>query len=111
MLLVVAHSRPARRDLRNVCRAHEACVIRRFGHAVLLSATEFAAFQALRLEEKHGIEIQLERVRSFAPPDAPDRVREAAKAYEERDQPSTPYERFASGRELPSPAELREVEL
>ena len=111
MLLVVAHSRSARRDLRNVCRAHDACVIRRFGHAALLSGTEFAAFQALRLEEKHGLAIQLERVRPFEPTDVPERVREAARAYEDRDQPSTPYERFAAGRDLPDPEELREVEL
>lgn len=111
MLLVVAHSRSARRDLRNICRAHETCVVRRFGHAALLSGTEFAAFQALRLAEKHGIEIQLERVRPFEPTDAPDHVRKAARAYEDRDQPSTPYERFASGRELPKPEKLRGVEL
>lgn len=77
----------------------------------MLSGTEFAAFQALRLAEKHGIEIQLERVRPFEPTDAPDRVREAARAYEDRDQPSTPYERFAGGRDLPNPEELRGAEL
>jgi len=109
--LVVAHSRLARRDLRNVCRTHEECVVRRFGHAALLSGTEFAAFQALRLDEKHGIEIQLERVRPFEPIDVPDHVRKAARAYEDRAKPSTPYERFASGCDLPNPEELREVEL
>jgi len=111
MLLVVAYSRPARRDLRNICRQHDGCVVRRFGHAALLSGTEFAAFQALRLDEKHGIEIQLERVRPFEPADVPGHVCDAARAYEDRDQPSTPYERFASGRDLPNPEELREVEL
>lgn len=107
MLLVVTHSRPARRDLRNVCRAHEECVVRRFGRAALLSWTEFAAFQALRLREKHGLAVQLERVSSFEPDDAPSHVREAASAYEARDQPATPYARFASGRDLPAPDEMR----
>ncbi|MBX0322447.1 hypothetical protein EGH21_05320 [Halomicroarcula sp. F13] len=111
MLLVVAHSRPARRDLRNVCRAHEDCVVRQFGRAALLSWTEFAAFQALRLYEKHGIDVQLERVVPFEPADAPDDVRAAARAYEDRDAPSTPYARFASGRDLPAPDEMRGTDL
>lgn len=111
MLLVVAHSRPARRDLRNVCRAHEACVVRRFGRAALLSRTEFAAFQALRLHEKHGLDVQLERVVPFEPADAPDHVREAARSYEGRECPSTPYVRFASGRDLPGPDEMRGTDL
>lgn len=109
--MVVAHSRPARRDLRNVCRAHEDCVVRQFGRAALLSWTEFAAFQALRLYEKHGIDVQLERVVPFEPADAPDDVRAAARAYEDRDAPSTPYARFASGRDLPAPDEMRGTDL
>ncbi|GGO03170.1 hypothetical protein [Haloarcula pellucida] len=111
MLLVVAHSRPARRDLRNVCRAHDDCVVRRFGRAALLSWTEFAAFQALRLHEKHGLDVQLERVVPFEPADVPDHVQEAADTYEDRDHPSTPYARFASGRDLPAPDEMRGADL
>ncbi|WP_254272731.1 hypothetical protein [Haloarcula marina] len=111
MLLLVTYSRSARRDLRNVCRAHEECVVRRFGHAALLAATEFAAFQALRLHEKHGLDVQLERVRPFEPSDAPDHVRTAASAYEERDCPSTPYAQFAAGRDLPAPGQMRGTDL
>lgn len=107
MLLVVTYSRGARRDLRNVCRAHEDCVVRQLGSAALLSATEFAAFQALRLREKHGLDVQLERVQPFEPADVPEAVREAARAYEGREQPSTPYRQFASGREHPSPSVMR----
>jgi len=107
MLLVVAHSRGARRDLRNVCRTHESCVVRRFGRVALLSATEFGAFQALRLQAKHGVDVQLERVRPFEPTDVPDHIRSAARRYEDRSEPAVPYERFASGRELPSPSSMR----
>jgi len=110
-LLVVTYSRGARRDLRNACRAHEDCVVRELGSAALLSATEFAAFQALRLREKHGLDVQIERVRPFEPADVPAEIREAARAYEDREQPSTPYRQFASGRELPSPAAMRGEEL
>lgn len=111
MLLVITYSRAARRDLRNVCRAHEECVVRQFGRAALLSWTEFAAFQALRLHEKHGLDVQVERVAPFEPEDAPDHVRAAALAYEHRENPSTPYRRFALGRDLPAPDSMRGEEL
>lgn len=111
MLLVVTHSRAARRDLRNVCRAHDSCIVWRFGRAALLCATEFGAFQALRLQAKHGVDVQLERVRPFEPTDAPDHVRTAARRYEDRSEPAVPYARFASGRELPSPSSMREEPL
>lgn len=111
MLLVVTYSRAARRDLRNVCRAHEDCVVRQFGRAALVSGTEFGAFQALRLHEKHGLDVQIEHVEPFEPADVPDHVHEAAKRYEAREEPATPYERFASGRDLPDPEQLRGVDL
>lgn len=111
MLLVVSYSRPARRDLRNVCRSHENCVVHRFGRAALFSATEFGAFQALRLREKHGLAIQIERVEPFEPTDVPQHVVDAARQYERREQPATPYERFAAGRELPAPETMREEPL
>ncbi len=111
MLLVVTHTREARRDLRNVCRAHEGCVVRQFGRAALLSATEFGAFQALRLREKHGLDVQLERVRTFEPEDVPAHVREAAQAYENRESRSTPYRQFAAGRDLPATDQLQGEEL
>ncbi|MDS0282791.1 hypothetical protein [Haloarcula onubensis] len=111
MLLVVTYTRAARRDLRNVCRAHEELVVRQFGQAALLSATEFGAFQALRLREKHGLDAQIERVRPFEPEDAPERVREAARAYEARETASTPYRQFAAGRDLPAADRLRGEEL
>ena len=111
MLLVVTYTRGARRDLRNVCRAHEDAVVRQFGRAALLSATEFGAFQALRLREKHGLDVQLERVRPFEPEDVPTHVREAARAYEDRETASTPYRQFAAGRDLPAADQLRGEEL
>lgn len=111
MLLVVTYSRAARRDLRNVCHAHEGCVVREFGRAALLARTELGAFQALRLREKHGLDVQLERVEPFEPTDVPEEIRAAARAYEERDQKSTPYRQFAAGRDLPAPEELRGEEL
>jgi len=112
VLLIVTYSRAARRTLRNVCRSHEECVVRRFGRAALLEGTEFGAFQALRLREKHGPEVQVEWTRPF---NEFERVREgvrrAARAYEDRDQPATPYARFASGRDHPDPETMREREL
>lgn len=111
MLLVITYSRAARQSLRNVCRAHEDSVVRRFGRAALLEATEFGAFQALRLQAKHGIDVQVERVEPFVESDVPERVREAATAYENRDQASVPYRQFASGTDHPSPESLRETDV
>lgn len=85
--------------------------MRRFGRAAMLSWTEFAAFQALRLREKHGLDIQIERVTPFEPEDAPAHVRAAAAEYEGRETPSTPYRRFASGRDLPAPERMQGEEL
>lgn len=111
MLLVITYSRAARQSLRNVCRAHEDSVVRRFGRAALLEATGFGAFQALRLQAKHGLDVQVERVEPFVESDVPERVREAATAYENRDQSSVPYRQFASGTDYPSPETLRETDL
>ena len=112
MLLVVTYSRAARGTLRNVCRAHEGSVVRRFGRAALFEATELGAFLALRLRAKHGADVQVERTRplnEFA--EVPERVRSAATAYEDRDAASTPYAKFASGTDHPSPAAMRDSEL
>jgi len=112
VLLVVTYARAARQSLRNVCDAHEDCVVRRFGRAALLRETEFGAFQALRLREKHGGDVQVERTTAFNEfSDAPDRVREAARAYEAREAASTPYAKFATGPEHPDPDALRDSEL
>ena len=112
VLLVVTYSRAARRDLRNICRAHEDTVVRQFGRAALFAETEFGAFQALRLCEKHGEAIQIERTRPFNEFAAvPEAVREAATAYENRDTPSLPYEAFASGTDLPDPATMKTNDL
>jgi hypothetical protein len=112
VLLVVAYSRAARRSLRNVCRAHEDAVVRRFGQAALLEATAFGGFLALRLREKHDAAIQVERTRPFNEFDALDEeVRTAAAAYEDRDEPATPYARYATGRDLPSKESMRAREL
>lgn len=112
MLLVVVYSRSARQTLRNVCNAHPETVVRRFGRAVLLEETEFGAFLALRLRAKHGGDVQIERTRplnEFAA--VPDAVREAAAAYEAREEPSTPYAKFAAGTDHPTPEAMRESEL
>jgi hypothetical protein len=112
VLLVVTYSRVARQSLRNVCDAHEDCVVRRFGRAALLADTEFGAFHALRLREKHGGDVQVERTEPFNEfEDAPEAVRDAARAYESRDAASTPYAKFAAGRDHPSPDALRDTEL
>ncbi|MFB6073281.1 MAG: hypothetical protein ABEJ88_09975 [Halobacterium sp.] len=112
MLLVVTYSRAARQSLRNVCRTHEDAVVRRFGRAALFAETEFGAFQALRLREKHAGDVQLERtapLNEFS--DVPDRVVDAARAYERRDAKSTPYGKFAAGSEHPAPDALRDADL
>lgn len=98
----------SRQTLRNVCNAHEDVVVRRFGRAALLEATEFGAFLALRLREKHGADVQVERTEPFNEFESvPERVREAARAYERRENPSTPYAKFAAGTNHPDPEELR----
>jgi hypothetical protein len=108
VLLVVAYSRGARGTLRNVCRRHEEIVVRRFGRVALLAETEFAAFQALRLREKHGGDIQIERTEPFNEFEALDEdVRGAARAYENRETAGTPYESFAAGTDHPDPDDLR----
>ena len=112
MLLVIAYSRGARQTLRNVCRAHEDCVVRQFGRVALFEETEFSAFQALRLQEKHGEAIQIERTRPFNEFAAVrSAVREAAMAYEMRETPSLPYETFAADTDHPSPDAMKRNEL
>jgi len=112
VLLVVTYSRAARGTLRNVCRTHEEVVVRQFGRVALLTETEFAAFQALRLREKHGGDVQIERTRPFNEYEAVDEsVRAAAAAYEERDEPALPYAAFAERSDHPDPERMRETEL
>lgn len=112
MLLVVTYSRGARGSLRNVCRTHEETVIRRFGRVALLCETAFAALQALRLRAKHGDDVQIERTEPFNEFEAVDEsVRAAARAYEDREEPSLPYATFAARRDHPDPEALRDTEL
>lgn len=112
MLLVVTYSRAARQTLRNVCNAHDDCVVQRLGRAALLEATEFGAFLALRLREKHGADVQVERTRPLNEFEAVrPAVREAASAYEARERASTPYPAFAAGTDHPDPATMRRTEL
>ena len=112
MLLIVTYSRGARQTLRNVCSTHEGTVVRRFGRAALLAETEFGALLALRLREKHGGDVQIERTEPFNEFEAVDEeVRTAARAYEERDSPSLPYATFATRNGFPDPDALREREL
>lgn len=111
MLLVVAHSQEARASLRHACERHDGSVVRRFGRAVLLEATAFAAFVALRLREKHPGEVQVERTEPLLPDDVPDEVRGAASAYADRDHENTPYAKFAAGTDHPNPTDLRDRDL
>jgi hypothetical protein len=112
VLLVVTYSADARTTLRNVCRTHEATVVRRFGRAALLAETEFGAFLACRLRAKHGTAVQVERTEPFNEFAALDEaVREAAVAYENRETASTPYRTFAAGRDHPDPETMRGEEL
>lgn len=108
MFLVITYSRAARATLRNVRRAHEDAVVRHFGRAALFEGTAFGAFQALRLREKHGLDVQVERLAPFVPEDLPESVRSAAAAYEDRETPSVPYRQFAAGTDHPAPERLRE---
>lgn len=108
VFLVITYSRAARRTLRNVCQRHEEIVVRQFGQAATFESTEFAAFHTLRMQEKHGIDVQIERLEPFVPSDVSKAVREAATAYENRETPAVPYRQFAAGTDHPSPASLRE---
>lgn len=112
MLLVIAYTRHARQSLRNICRAHDEVVVLQAGRVAVLAETEFGAFQALRLREKHDEGVQVERTEPFNEFAAVrPAVREAARSYEARDTPATPYERFAAGRDLPDPESMRGSEL
>lgn len=112
MLLVVTYSRTARQALRNACRAHEDAVVRRLGRAALLEPTEFGAFLALRLRAEHGPDVQIERTEPLvAARDVPESVAEAAIAYADREHASTPYAKFAAGRDLPAVETMKEREL
>lgn len=112
MLLIITYSQPARQALRNLCNAHEESVVRRFGRAALLADTEFAAFQALRLREQFGGSVQVERTRPFNEFEALDEaVRAAARAYADRDEPATPYAKFAAGTDHPDQADLEGIDL
>lgn len=112
MILVVTYSRGARQTLRNVCDSHDGAVVRRFGRAALFEATELGAFLALRLRGKHACDVQLERTRPFNEFEAvPERVREAASAYENRTHPSTPYGKFRSDTDHPPVPAMRDRDL
>ncbi|MCQ4334299.1 hypothetical protein KM295_12575 [Natronomonas sp. F2-12] len=112
MLLLVTYSQAARNSLRNVCRTHEESVVRGFGRAALFEATEHGAFLALRLREKHPEDVQIERTEPFNEfREVREAVRVAARAYECRECPSTPYAKFAVDSPHPTPEELRTREL
>lgn len=109
---MVTYSQSARTALRNVCRAHEGTIVRRFGRAALFEPTELGAFLALRLREKYPEDVQVEQTRPLNEfEEVPSGVREAARAYEDRDQPHTPYERFARGTTHPDPSTMQRREL
>ena len=107
MLLVVTYSKAARSSLRNACRTHEEAVVRRFGRAVLFEETELGAFLAIRLREKHPGGVAVERTGPLDPTGVPERVSDAARAYEERSNPNTSYAAFAAGSDHPSVEAMR----
>jgi uncharacterized protein YceH (UPF0502 family) len=110
--LVIAYSSAARQQLRNLADAHAEAFERRFGRAALLAETELGALLALRLRERHGPDVQLARTEPFNEfADVPDRVRAAAQAYADRDEPSTPYAKFVAGTHHPDAETLRGREL
>ena len=112
MLLVITYTRAARQTLRNICDAHEDVVVRSFGRAALFEVTEFGAFQALRLREKHGDAVEIQQTTPFNEFETTrEPIREAARAYENRETPAVPYERFAAGRDHPNPGTMRGSEL
>lgn len=112
MLLVVAYSKPARQALRNLCDAHEDHLAGRFGRAVLLEPTEFAALQAVRLRAEFGPAVRVEETRPFNEFESlREPVREAAQAYADREKPATPYARFAAGTDHPDQDALEGREL
>jgi hypothetical protein len=112
VLLVVCYSTASRQTLRNVCTAHGDAVLRRFGRAALFRETEFGAFLALRLRAKHGGDVQVEQTAPFNEFESVrEPVREAARAYEEREHASTPYPAFAANADHPGPEEMRDAEL
>lgn len=112
MLLVIAYSGAARQAVRNTCDRHEDFVVRRLGRAALLEETELAALHAVRLRERFGPAVQVERTEPFNEFEA---VREpvlaAARSYAARDDPATPYARFAAGTDHPDQADLEGTEL
>jgi hypothetical protein len=112
VLLVVTYSQSARQTLRNVCNGYEETVVQRFGRAALFEATELGAFLALRLRAKHSGDVQVERTAPFNEFEAvPEGVRDAARAYEERDHASTAYAKFAAGTDHPDADAMRDAEL
>ena len=112
MILVVTYSQDARQTLRNACDAHSDTVVQRFGRAALLESTELGAFLALRLRAKHAGDVQVELTTPFNEFEAvSESVRTAAEAYENREQPSTPYAKFAAGTDYPDPDRLADREL
>ncbi|QZA89656.1 hypothetical protein K0C01_05925 [Salinarchaeum sp. IM2453] len=112
MLLVVTYSQEARQTLRNICNAHEDAIVRRFGRAALLESTQRGALLGLRLTEKHGADVQIERTEPFNKyRDTPERVRKAATAYENQAHANTPYHQFVAGTEYPSLDELQDKEI
>jgi len=112
VLLLVTYSEAARTGLRNLCRRHEDPVVRRFGRAALLEATEYAAFLAVRLREAHGGDVQIERTEPFNEFVAlNESVRAAAVAYANRETKATPYAAFAAGSDHPDPEVMRGEEL
>jgi len=107
-ILVVADAPGARHTLRNACDSYPEAVRWRFGRVALFEGTELGAFLAYRLREKHGEDVHLAWTTPLGDGDPGcRRAREAARAFEDRTNPSTPYPKFAAGTDYPQPREMR----
>ena len=93
--------------LRNMSRHHRETVVDRFGRAAILGDTALSGFLAVRLRCRFGDAVAIERTRPFNEHiDCPAAVREAAAAFEAREDRHVPYQVCAAGEAVPTKAEM-----
>mgnify|MGYP007047123754 FL=1 len=93
--------------LRNMSRHHTETVVDRFGRAAVLADTALSGFLAVRLRTRFGDAVALERTRPFNEHvDCRSAVRQAARAFEAREDRHVPYQVFAAGAAVPTKAEM-----
>jgi hypothetical protein len=95
--------------LRNMNRHHAETVVDRFGRAAILADTALSGFLAVRLRCCYGDAVAVERTRPFNEHlDCAAAVREAACAFEAREDRHVPYQVFAAGEPVPTKAQMLE---